>query len=51
MNLNRIFETIRASRNVSYAINEGRTPAQRDLVALGIADIFDARQRTRKAID
>ncbi len=51
MNLNRIFDTIRASRNVSYAINEGRKPAQRDLAVLGIADIFDAHRRARKPID
>lgn len=51
MNLNRIFETIRASRNVSYAINQGRTPAQRDLTTLGIADIFDSQNRTRKSLD
>ncbi|MCR9136044.1 MAG: hypothetical protein NXI27_08620 [Alphaproteobacteria bacterium] len=47
MNLNRFFETVRASKNVSHAVKEGRTPAQHDLVALGLVELFDARQRTR----
>lgn len=51
MNLNGIFDTIRAAKNVSYAINEGRTPTRRDLAVLGIADIFDTRQRARKPVD
>lgn len=51
MNFNGIFETIRAAKNVSYAVQEGRTPTRRDLAVLGIADIFDTRQRARKSID
>lgn len=51
MKINEIFETVRAAKNVSYAINEGRDPSRRDLTVLGIADIFDARKRARKPID
>lgn len=47
MNLHRFFETVRASKNVSHAVKEGRTPAPHDLAALGLAEIFDARRRTR----
>lgn len=50
MNFNRILQSIRASKNISYAINEGRAPRQRDLAVLGLEDIFDAQRHCRKPL-
>ncbi len=51
MNINRLLQSVRASRNISYAINEGRAPNRQDLAVLGLDDIFDARQLRRKPLD
>ena len=51
MNFNSIWQSVRASRNISYAINEGRAPNRQDLAVLGLEDIFDAGRLRRKPID
>ena len=51
MNLNRLFQSIRASRDVSHAIREGRAPSREDLVILGLDEVFDRARLARKPLD
>lgn len=50
MNLRSIIQSIRASRDISWAIQEGRKPDRRDLAVLGLEDIFDRDRNTRKPL-
>ena len=51
MRITRILDAIRASKNISYAVNEGRAPRRQDLAVLGLEDVFDVHNRSRKSID
>jgi len=50
MRLTRILDAVRASKNISYAVEQGRAPKRRDLAVLGLEDIFDAHNARRKPL-
>ncbi len=51
MKITRLMQTIRASSNISYAIQEGRSPNRSDLAVLGLEDIFDTAKLRRKPLN